>query len=113
MDKKFGKSWSTNPHRRNGEVASHFEAGSSQVMAIDLQMERESLAADGMPLAVDRMPMAADEGVFTPAPFKEGVKKATGLKPRSISKGKRYRIWKRDGGPSGGSHCSSGPWGRM
>ena len=34
----------------------------------------------------------------TPAPFKEGVKKATGPKPRSISKGKRSRVWERDGG---------------
>ena len=36
-------------------------------MATDPQMGAESMAADGMPTA-------ADEGAFTPALFKEGVK---------------------------------------
>ncbi len=34
-------------------------------------------------------------------------------KPRSISKGKRSRVWERDGGASGGSHCSGGSRGRL
>ena len=95
-------------------------------MATDPQMEAESVAADGMPGAVDGMPMAADEGAFTTAPFKGGVKITTqleseskpdcqidpsreprlasrrvpqsGRKPWSTSKGKRYRVWERDGG---------------
>ena len=71
------------------------DAGRGEELLTD---DTKNLAADGMPVPVDRMPLPADEGAFTTAPFKGSVKSAAGPKPRSISKGKRYRIWKRDGG---------------
>ncbi len=113
MDKKFGK-------KRNEKTATHWDV--SRLEAMDRDGERmdrdagrdgEALKEETKSLAADGMPLPADEGAFTTAPFKGGVKSATGPKPRSISKSKRYRIWERDGGASSGSHCSSGPWGRL
>ncbi len=98
MDKKFGK-------RRNGKAATHCDV--SRLDAMDRDgggMDRdggrdeEALKEDAKNLAADGMPLTADEGAFTTAPFKGSVKSAAGPKPRSISKGKRYRIWERDGG---------------
>ena len=108
MDKKFGK-------RRDQKAASRFDT--KRLEAIDREtVEPGTVAPDTVgtvapnsDAAKKEEPLPADEGACTTAPFKGGVKKAAGPKPRSISKGKRYRIWKRDGGASGGSHCSSGP----
>ncbi len=123
MDKKFGK-------RRNKKAATHCDVSRLDAMDRDGgRMDRdggrdeEALKEDAKNLAADGMPLTADEGAFTTAPSRQGVKNGsklatrerevtkelesrselsyepkTGPKPRSISKGKRYRIWKRDGG---------------
>ncbi len=91
MDKKFGK-------RRNGKTATHCDVSHLDTMDRDGGRGEELLTDDTKNLAADGMPLPADGGALTTAPFKEGVKSATRPKPRSISKSKRYRIWKRDGG---------------
>ena len=119
MDKKFGK-------RRNGKTATHFDVSRLDAMDRDAGRIDQDGGRDEEALKDGTKSLAADEGALTTAPFKAGVKIKTqleseskpdchidpgrepcfeprrvpqpGPKPRSISKSKRYRIWKRDGG---------------
>ena len=94
MDKKFGK-------RRDQKTATRFDAERLEAIdrgTIDPGTVDPGTVAPNSDAAKKEEPLPADEGAFTTAPFKGGVKSATEPKPRSISKSKRYQIWKRDGG---------------